>query len=902
MKRCLSILALTILLVCLLPMQVFAAETMPIEDFKAAVAEAVASGNDLVLDKTVLIQEDLDLDMGSSKLIVTNGAQFAVTHGFTLRFTGFLWVRNGELNVNPTATLDVTPGSKVIIGSEGLVLDGTRYESSGGAAFNMVGTLCCGGSLDILPDGSMWIPDGAVASIDNYLKNLGAVHVIGNNAVLDLYGTADVNGYLCIHPSCKFQVHDGSTLNILNDESGCGYLDNFGFVIMGKNTVKLDGLFTTGKSEESTTDGDGAVQLWGTTITASEKSLLGVGTQGDFAMNDATITSTGEVTVGKEGALWVHSNSNLSAEGKLVGEGSIHVGLAGEGVLDLYGTADVAGYLCIHPAGKLQVHDGSTLNILNTENGCGYLDNYGFVIMGKNTVKLDGLCTNGKSEETGEGNGTLELWGTTITATEKSLLGVGYQGNLAMNDATITSSGEIGVGKEGALWVHNNSALTTSGTVVQLGNIHVGMDGKGTMTINGTANTNGYLAVHENGTLNLGKKGVLNILNDENGCGYLDNKGQLQLDGTLNVEGLYTPEVPVPTAKISGVASSGKPKITWSAVEGAVKYEVYRATSKTGSYSRISTTTKTSLTNTSAVAGKTYYYKVLAVDASGNESAYSNIVSRTCDLAQPTNLKTASVASSGKIKLTWDAVEGAAKYEVYRSKTGKDGSFSRISTTTKTSLTNTSADAGVKYYYKVKAVHTNTNANSALSASVSRVCDLPQPVVKTSNVASSGKIKLTWTKIEGAKSYKIYRATSKTGKYSLMKTTTSISYTDTGAMAGKTYYYKVMAIHENSNANSAYSAIVSRLCDLARPTITVKRNDAGKPRISWEKVEGATKYEVWRATSKNGTYKRIATTKNLYQVNKNAVAGTTYYYKVKAIHSNTNANSAFSVIKYIKSK
>ena len=35
------------------------------------------------------------------------------------------------------------------------------------------------------------------------------------------------------------------------------------------------------------------------------------------------------------------------------------------------------------------------------------------------------------------------------------------------------------------------------------------------------------------------------------------------------------------------------------------------------------TTTGTSLTNTSAVAGSTYYYKVRAVDANGNKSDFS---------------------------------------------------------------------------------------------------------------------------------------------------------------------------------------------------------------------------------------------------------------------------------------
>lgn len=96
-------------------------------------------------------------------------------------------------------------------------------------------------------------------------------------------------------------------------------------------------------------------------------------------------------------------------------------------------------------------------------------------------------------------------------------------------------------------------------------------------------------------------------------------------------------------------------------------------------------------------------------------------------------------------------------------------------------------------------------------------------------------------------------------------------------------------------------ALVMVLC-MVPSEVQAAQSETGIPRISWEKVEGAEKYQVYRATSKDGTYKRIATTKNLYLVNKNAVAGKTYYYKVRAVHPITDANSAFSTIQYIKAK
>ena len=78
-----------------------------------------------------------------------------------------------------------------------------------------------------------------------------------------------------------------------------------------------------------------------------------------------------------------------------------------------------------------------------------------------------------------------------------------------------------------------------------------------------------------------------------------------------------------------GNASTGKPTFSWTPVEGAAKYEVWRSTG--GAYGRISTPTSTKVTHLAAVAGTTYYYKVRALDAKGNViSEYSNVLKITC--------------------------------------------------------------------------------------------------------------------------------------------------------------------------------------------------------------------------------------------------------------------------------
>ena len=269
--------------------------------------------------------------------------------------------------------------------------------------------------------------------------------------------------------------------------------------------------------------------------------------------------------------------------------------------------------------------------------------------------------------------------------------------------------------------------------------------------------------------------------------------------------GDVTTYVEAPTIKVSNAASTGKVKVTWERVEGAETYQVYRATSKNGTYKLMKTVTGTTYTNTTATAGKTYYYYVVAVAEDGTTSEPSSIKSRTCDLPQP-KVTASNNAVNGKVKLTWEKVEGAVGYKVYRAES-KDGTYKLMKTVTGTTYTNTSAAAGKTYYYKVKAIAENSAADSAYSEVKSRTCDLPQPEVKIAK--SSGKPKVSWDKVSGAVSYKVYRSTAKNGTYSLVKTTTSRSFKDTKATKNKTYYYKVVATCNPTAGNSAYSKVVS---------------------------------------------------------------------------------------------
>ena len=81
----------------------------------------------------------------------------------------------------------------------------------------------------------------------------------------------------------------------------------------------------------------------------------------------------------------------------------------------------------------------------------------------------------------------------------------------------------------------------------------------------------------------------------------------------------------------TGVAKSSSHyvSLSWNAAGGnAVGYNVFRSTSSAGPYAIINTALEASTiyTDNTVVAGTTYYYVASAVNAEGEESAYSNVV------------------------------------------------------------------------------------------------------------------------------------------------------------------------------------------------------------------------------------------------------------------------------------
>ena len=132
---------------------------------------------------------------------------------------------------------------------------------------------------------------------------------------------------------------------------------------------------------------------------------------------------------------------------------------------------------------------------------------------------------------------------------------------------------------------------------------------------------------------------------------------------------------------------------------------------------------------------------------------------------------------------------------------------------------------------------------------------------------------------------------------------------------GKDYTVKYQSGRKNPGTYTVtvtfkgnYSGKKTLTFTIAPKAPTLKATAAKKSaKLSWNKQTGATGYNVYMATSKNGKYKKIATLKGNTKVSytkKGLTKGKTYYFKVAAYTTSgkKKINGAYSSVKSVKVK
>ncbi|MEE3404611.1 MAG: fibronectin type III domain-containing protein, partial [Acutalibacteraceae bacterium] len=194
-----------------------------------------------------------------------------------------------------------------------------------------------------------------------------------------------------------------------------------------------------------------------------------------------------------------------------------------------------------------------------------------------------------------------------------------------------------------------------------------------------------------------------------------------------------------------------------------------------------------------------------------------------------------------------------------------------------------------KYFYTVRCISGDgkTYTSSFDPAGKGIIFyNLATPGLPSVSVVNGG-VKLSWGKVANAAKYRVFRKTG-SGGWAKVADTTGTSYTDKKVGSGTTYTYTIRCVSADgksytSNFNPAGRAVVY----LSAPALTAA-NAYGGVRISWNRVNGAVKYRVFRKTGSGG-WTGIGDTAELSFVDTTGKIGTKYSYTVRCINAEGTA-------------
>lgn len=226
-------------------------------------------------------------------------------------------------------------------------------------------------------------------------------------------------------------------------------------------------------------------------------------------------------------------------------------------------------------------------------------------------------------------------------------------------------------------------------------------------------------------TLEVNGSSIKGYLNDElklefTDADYPNGRIALYNIGDTNYDDIVVSDfssVPAQPTGLTATATDGQISLSWTAVSGAVSYNVKRSVTDGSGYETIAEPTTNSYVDTDIVPGTTYFYVVSAVNdiGEGPNSAQADATATVNLPATPSSLH--SAAGDSEVRLYWTGAATANGYNVKRS-LSSGGEYETIAEgVAETEFHDTSVENDITYYYRVSSV--NGAGESSNSSAVS---------------------------------------------------------------------------------------------------------------------------------------------------------------------------------------
>ena len=263
-----------------------------------------------------------------------------------------------------------------------------------------------------------------------------------------------------------------------------------------------------------------------------------------------------------------------------------------------------------------------------------------------------------------------------------------------------------------------------------------------------------------------------------------------------------------------------------------------------------------------------------------------SFVSEYKDIARlnPETPYTSAVNTVNGLYITWNKIEGAVKYVIYRKAVG-----SKTLVTVKSTTANGYVDKDVEnnktYHYTVRAFNSDGGYSVYDAGRIAVIKRVSTPVLtKISNVTSG--VRVEWGRVAGATGYRVYRRADGVDYWTYVGLTKDVKYTDTAVknQNGKVYTYTVRAVNGVDSGFDGTGLYSMRLSDpVMKSAVSAKDGIT----VTWGAIKGSSSYNVYRKTA-NSAWVRLATVKgvnNVTYLDKTAQKGVTYIYTARAVNA-----------------
>ena len=170
--------------------------------------------------------------------------------------------------------------------------------------------------------------------------------------------------------------------------------------------------------------------------------------------------------------------------------------------------------------------------------------------------------------------------------------------------------------------------------------------------------------------------------------------------------------------------------------------------------------------------------------------------------------------------------------------------------------------------------------------------NLPTPQI-TGLANTTGGIKISWNKVDGAYGYRLYYKPV-SGGWKRFKDTTATSFTDSGVSPNRTETYTIRCIDKNGNTVSGFNSNGwSKKYTPVAPTISKLENTSGGIKISWNKIAGVYGYRLYYKPASGG-WKRFKDTTATSFTDSGVSPNRTETYTIRCIDKNGNTISSFN--------